>query len=429
MSSAASVKTSESALDSRELSFLPHQVTQGAALAVAGRHLLMFGSLYFAQGAMVAYFSNFQKPYLSSVGINANTIGILSGLVLLPFILKIGMGLISDRVNLLGFGYRKPYILLGLTVSITMLAVASVVKPQLNLTLFASLVFLASVGMALFDTATDGLAVDVSNPKWHGAVQASMVAGRAVGLIVISWSCGLLAERQNYSSILLVIALCLLVPLFLIVQFREPLAHVKRKTFLGPALRKLLTPKMLVFCAYIFLATLIMWGGINDLVAFYMSRDLHASPAQLGTYGALVGVGAIMGAFVGGRALDRWSKKHAAYIAVFLISIAAVLIGLTTRISSMYVLAVFWGIAFGFQQTVLVALAMRLTDVRASASMFTILMTIANLGLTVGEGVTTSLTDDISFSVIFWLLSAVNLLLIFGLWILFKLMRSDKSLA
>jgi predicted MFS family arabinose efflux permease len=76
-----------------------------------------------------------------------------------------------------------------------------------------------------------------------------------------------------------------------------------------------------------------------------------------------------------------------------------------------------------------VALAMRLTDVRASASMFTILMTIANIGLTVGEGVTTSLTDDISFSLIFWLLSAINLLLIFGLWILFKLMRSDESLA
>jgi hypothetical protein len=56
-------------------------------------------------------------------------------------------------------------------------------------------------------------------------------------------------------------------------------------------------------------------------------------------------------------------------------------------------------------------------------------MTIANIGLTVGEGVTTSLTDDISFSVIFWLLSAVNLLLIFGLWILFKLMRSENSLA
>ena len=95
----------------------------------------------------------------------------------------------------------------------------------------------------------------------------------------------------------------------------------------------------------------------------------------------------------------------------------------------MYVLAVFWGLAFGFQQTVLVALAMRLTDVRASASMFTILMTIANIGLTVGEGVTTSLTDDISFSTMFWLLSAINLLLLFGLWVLFKLMRSDKSLA
>src|SRR5688500_19258124 len=129
MSSAASVETGKPAIDSRELSFLPHEERQGATLAFAGRHLLMFGSLYFAQGAMVAYFSNFQKPYLSSVGIDANTIGILSGLILLPFILKIGRGFISDRVNLVGFGYRKRYVLLRLTLSIAIIGVASVVKP------------------------------------------------------------------------------------------------------------------------------------------------------------------------------------------------------------------------------------------------------------------------------------------------------------
>ena len=425
---AASVKSDESPLDSLELSLVHGEGISESTFA-AGRHLLMFGSLYFAQGAMVSYFSNFQKPYLSSVGIATNTIGFLSSLILLPFILKIVMGMVSDRVNLLGFGYRKPYILLGLSLAIAMLAVASMVQPQVNLTLFASLVFLASFGMALFDTATDGLAIDITTPKWHGAVQASMVAGRASGLIFISLSCGILAERQNYSSILIVIAFCLLVPLFLVVQFREPLAQVRRKNLLRRALSNFLTAKMLVFCAYIFLATFIMWGGINDLVSFYMSRELGASPAQIGTYGALVGAGSIAGALIAGMAFDRWSKQSPAYIGVSIISAGGVLLGLTTTVSSMYVVGLVWGFAFGFQQTVLVALAMRLTDIRASASVFTILMTIANIGLTAGEGVTTSLSDNTGFPRMFWLLSAINLLLFVGLWVLFKLMRTDRSSA
>jgi DHA1 family bicyclomycin/chloramphenicol resistance-like MFS transporter len=172
-----------------------------------------------------------------------------------------------------------------------------------------------------------------------------------------------------------------------------------------------------------------MWGGINDLVSFYMSRELGASPAQIGTYGALVGAGSIAGALVAGMAFDRWSKQSPAYIGVLIISTVGVLLGLTTTVSSMYVLGLVWGFAFGFQQTVLVALAMRLTDIRASASMFTILMTIANVGLTAGEGITTSLSDDIGFSRMFWLLSAINLLLFLGLWVLFKLMRTDRSSA
>src|SRR5436853_7707497 len=76
--------------------------------------LVMFGLLYFVQGAALAYISTFMKPHLNSFNIDADQIALLGSLLLVPFILKIFIGLISDRVNLFGFGHRKPYIVLGL---------------------------------------------------------------------------------------------------------------------------------------------------------------------------------------------------------------------------------------------------------------------------------------------------------------------------
>ena len=60
----------------------------------------MFGLTYFVQGSALAYFRNFQKPYLDSLGVDADVIGLLTSILLLLFILKIFIGMLSDRVNL-----------------------------------------------------------------------------------------------------------------------------------------------------------------------------------------------------------------------------------------------------------------------------------------------------------------------------------------
>ena len=62
--------------------------------------LSFFASLYFVQGAAFAYAVNFQKPYLTGRGLDMGTVGFLTSVLLLPFILKIFLGMLSDRVPL-----------------------------------------------------------------------------------------------------------------------------------------------------------------------------------------------------------------------------------------------------------------------------------------------------------------------------------------
>jgi PAT family beta-lactamase induction signal transducer AmpG len=98
-----------------------------------------------------------------------------------------------------------------------------------------------------------------------------------------------------------------------------------------------------------------------------------------------------------------------------------VLIGAASSLNFLLAIGIVWGLIWGFQETVFVALAMGLADTRIAASMFAIMMAVSNLGTAIGEGVATGLTDDIGFTAVFWLLAAVNLVTLPLLWGLFRM--------
>ncbi len=62
---------------------------------------------------------------------------------------------------------------------------AGFVLPDSNLTLFAILIVTGSFSVVLFDSTTDGLAIDTTPAKEQGTVQGTMVGGRATGFIIL----------------------------------------------------------------------------------------------------------------------------------------------------------------------------------------------------------------------------------------------------
>lgn len=381
--------------------------------------LSMFGLLYFVQGAALAYFRNFQKPYLDGLGIDADVIGLLTSILLLPFILKIFIGMLSDRVSLFRLGHRKPYMVLGLLLAALAFGAAGFVLPDTNFTLFAVLVVAGSFSVTLFDSTTDGLAIDVTPREEHGTVQGTMVGGRAAGFIILSLAFGALVQAQGYRVIFLIIAAIMLIPLLWVLRIREPAERVVEQQFQWSAFRALVKPRFLVFVAYAVFYSIVSFG-VDGLVTYFMSSHFGAPETMIGNYGALRGLGAVIGAVGGGLLADRVGRRRSAYGAVFAISIGAALIGAAPSIGTLLALGVLWGIAWGFQETVFVALAMDLSDTRIAASMFALMMAFSNVGTAIGEGVATGLTDNIGFSPVFWILAAANVITLPILWGLFK---------
>jgi PAT family beta-lactamase induction signal transducer AmpG len=381
--------------------------------------LSMFGIAYVIQGAALAYLRNFQKPYLDGLGIDADAIGLLTSILLLPFILKIFIGMLSDRVNLFGMGHRKPYMILGLILGALAFGAAGFVLPDRNFALFALLIVGGSFSVALFDSTTDGLAIDITPRAECGTVQGTMVGGRATGFILLSLVFGALVAGQGYRIVFLIIAVCMLLPLLWVAWAREPKERAEGQTFQWAAFGQLLKPCCLAFAAYAVLYSIVSFG-VDGLVTFYLSDRFQVAETTIGLYGALRGIGAVIGAAGGGLLIDRVGRKPMAYGAVLAISIGAALIGAASSMNTLLILGVIWGIAWGFQETLFVALAMDLADARIAASMFAVMMALSNLGTAVGEGVATGLTDDIGFSAVFWLLAGLNVVVVPILWALFR---------
>ncbi|MBN1247318.1 MAG: MFS transporter, partial [Anaerolineae bacterium] len=200
----------------------------------------------------------------------------------------------------------------------------------------------------------------------------------------------------------------MLVPLMWVVALPEPPVRDAAQRFQWSAFRELGNRRFLLFSAYAVVYSLGSFG-VDGLVTYFMSEQFAASEALIGHYGALRGLGAVLGAVGGGFLLDRVSRKSSACGAVVAISIVAGVIGLAGRSGTVIALGLLWGIAWAFQETVFFALAMDIADPRIAASMFAIMMGISNLGSAVADGGATALSDDLGFRAVFWILAVVNL--------------------
>ena len=158
----------------------------------------MFALLYFSQGAVLSFFTALNGLYLLSVGRSIADVGLMGTIALIPFVLKIFMGILSDRYALFGMGHRKPYILIGLLIQTVCLVLVTLIHPGDQFPLYVLTAFILQAGMALYDTCTDGLALDTTPESEQGTIQGLMVGGRALGVVVVSGVIGLLVQRTSW---------------------------------------------------------------------------------------------------------------------------------------------------------------------------------------------------------------------------------------
>lgn len=363
--------------------------------------LILFASLYFTQGTILGYFSSLNALYLLDNGLTMTDVGIFSAIALIPFVLKIFLGMLSDRVNLFGRGHRIPYILIGLAVQLICLLAVPMLNPARQYWLFVALAFLLQLGMAFYDTCTDGLALDTTPVDEQGQIQAFMVGGRAVGTIVAASLVGLLAQHVSWSAVFWSLALLTLLPLPFVLLVREPerksderfdwkaFAAFKRWPVIAVGLAGLVVFLVIV--------------GAQQQVNPFLTEELGVSLSQIGMITSLWGVGIVLGSMIASALMKKLPVKKAflLMVASITISLAALSIFVRARFGLELAigLVILYGIAYGLGQTITFALCMRVVDSRIAASMFAILMAFTNVGQGIGLALSGALADAAGFRV------------------------------
>ena len=378
---------------------------------------LLFALLYFAQGAILSYFTALNAIYLRSFHLTMTQVGLFSAIAISPMVLKVFLGMLSDRVNLFGFGHRKPFIIIGLVIQATGILVFPYIHPYDSFILLTITGFLVVTGMALYDTCTDGLALDTTPPEEEGRVQGFMVAGRAVGVVVISVMLGLISHSTGWKPVFIALAVMTLVPLPLVIAYRES-PKPAGTTFNWQAFR-IFTRRNVIAVGLLGALFTAITNGTNQLINPFLRETYGISFLIAGFFTAVWGIGVITGGITGGRLADRFGHRKAILGALFTALVSVALLSMITGPMIAWPLLFLFGIAYGYYETSFFATAMAATDLRIAASMFSILMAIANIGASIGMVISGALSDLVGFRWTFVFFAAMNLLVFLLLPVVF----------
>lgn len=370
----------------------------------------MFALLYFTQGTILGYFASLNALYMLDNGLDMADVGIFSTIALIPFIIKILFGILSDRYNLFGLGHRKPYIFIGLLVQFACLIAVANINPGKSYWLYVALAFLLQLGMAFYDTCTDGLALDITPESEKGILQGFMVGGRSVGVIVAASVAGFIAQHLSWQGVFYFLAVLTLIPVPFLFIIKE-IQKTPEMRFQWSAFRAFKNAKVLAVAAVGLIVFLVIVGS-NQLVNPSFDARLGIDLSTAGLLTTVWGLGCIAGALAGGRVMDKLGNKKALWLSILLVIPAMILLTVVANKPMMWAVIIFFGIAYGLSQAIYFALAMKYTQPAIAASMYSILMAVTNIGQGIGLGMGGGLANAAGYPLTFLVFGALMLLVI-----------------
>lgn len=352
-------------------------------------YLALFVAVYAVQGVVYAFFANFILGYLHAGGVPENRALAVQGAALTPFLLKFLAGPVSDRFPLLGLGHRRPYILLGLLVQgFGLVGLAAFGRLDGNLGAFTAVAILTVIGLALYDTCTDGLIVDLTPPADRARVQG-LVMGARFGLATLcSVLFGAWLERTGTGpgkgqGVLLACAALSILPLILAALLPEP-TQSRARSFDWSAFGVMLRPRSLALLAFGAFYAVMAMGLEFNLAPFY--ERMGYGPQAIGQFAAVRNLGRAGGSLllpIGMLALGRrWTMR----IAILGLATSEALQGLAAPEAGIGValLGALFGLASGWTDALFYVLAMEASDPRMAASTYALFMAASNVSVAGG---------------------------------------------
>ncbi len=314
------------------------------------QRLALFAAVYFVEGAVLTYFSAFNILYLRSFDLSFSLIGVVGGILLIPFVLKIFIGLLSDRVNLFKQGHRKPYIVIGLVLQTVAFALLPAFNPNSQFNIYLTLMMVAALGMSTYDTTTDGLSIDTTPEEDRGLVQGIMVGGRALSAVLTAVLMGFFSNRGQWALIFYMIAALGLLTIFLAFIVQEKKERTPEMQFTRAALSSFKDKSFLLFLALGLIYPLALYSA-QGMVGAFLNEGLGISLKTVGLYTSVFGIGTIFGGVIGGPLMKKIGERASVLTALLITSAVTYALAITPSAGLMWAVVFLFGFAFGYYET------------------------------------------------------------------------------
>ena len=401
----------------------------------------IFTSNYFFQGVNTSVYSVIIPIYLIKLTgkLSAADLAFLASIILIPWGLKVFYGMISDKYPIKNLGRRKPYILGSMALAgllWLLLSIPNITTPNNAILLFTLAGVLINFGVAIADTALDGLIIDICPKKKLGRTQGFCWGMNSVGMIIGGPLLAFLlvsVELINVQIIFIIvgISMILISSLILIIKEKEEFYDVKikkhlkemfnnKRDWLGyiySMLRSLLDGVIILLISIIILiktGIIKANGATLSLESQDMSIYLYQANISL-----IVSIGIIIGAIAGGRIADLKTRKFSVILSVIITFISLILLVMDfTIISILLFVACLAGLALGWRRAIAAAILGELAKnhPEMDSTSFSISMAFANIGASIGlffTGIVINITKD--FSATFLYLALFSLLVVIPL--------------
>lgn len=389
------------------------------------QRIVVLCAMYVAQGlpwgfmvtAIVAYLTDTDKT------ITDTEIGALTAMTLLPWTFKLVWAPLIDSVTIRSMGRRRPWIIgAECMMAVSLVAMLSVGElNRENMVVLGWWFFIHNCFASLQDVATDALAIDVLATGEHGRVNGLMwgskLFGKGVGAGISGW---MLVEYGFAVAVWVQFAFLMGIMLFplsslerpgekqfpwsrgqasapdgLVGSFRNPL-DVMADLIKGFSLRSTL------FFGVFGVFAVVGWGIIEVATKPLYTQDLGWNSKD---YSKVAGWGVsmeLLGAIIGGWLADKIDRRWVMSVGFGLYGILALIFAANPDAWHIEAFA----IGFLFLNPGVLALGsvgynsmgMRVSWTKASATMFTIYMTMSNIGHVVGNYVYGILRDNCQYS-------------------------------
>ena len=395
----------------------------------------MLCAMYVAQGIPWGFMVTALANHLAAHNVGDAELGKLTAIVLVPWTFKLVWAPLIDTVTIRSMGRRRPWIIgAEIMMAVSMLWLLAMGDLTQNLQTLAWMFFVHNCFASLQDVATDALAVDILPPQEQGRINGMMwgskLLGKAVGgggmaIVMDQW--GIPAAVGTQFCMLLVI---MLFPLLLVerpgekrfpwskyhgdlgsgscdegaeemavnvpLSLRSPISVFKD---LLHAFSLITTGVFVIYGA----THVIGWGILEVLHKSLYIQQLGWSAVQVSTVsGGYAVVSELTGAIAGGIIADRVGRRFVMTVGFGIYGLLAILFGACPHLWHQTWFAAGFLIlnpgALAMGAVGFLSMGMKISWTRAAATVFTIFMTLSNVGHVIGNSLVGPLREQIGLS-------------------------------